>query len=30
VDPSTINIDMHSDYGSGGMYGGDGGMPAFK
>jgi len=30
VDPSTVKIDMHSDYGSGGMYGGDGGMPAFK
>jgi len=31
VDPSTVNINMSSDYGSGGIYGSEGsGMPTFK
>ena len=29
VDPSTVNINIQSDYGSGGMYGSDNAMPSF-
>lgn len=30
VDPSTVQINIQSDYGSGGMYGDDNSMPIFK
>lgn len=30
VDPSTVEINVQSDYGSGGMYGSDNAMPTFK
>ncbi|NYT70409.1 TRAP transporter large permease [Pusillimonas noertemannii] len=29
IDPSTVNINIQSDYGSGGMYGSDNAMPSF-